>query len=71
LRWLQDRNQSHVCNLNNVSEASRHFIKKNKYLKAKIDELVTKSKVKIIRDFCRGIGDFNPYPANVENMVSS
>jgi hypothetical protein len=27
------------------------------YLKAKIEELETRSKIKIIRDFCRGIND--------------
>jgi hypothetical protein len=60
LRWLQDRNQSLVYNLNNVRrEASRHFMKKKKkYLKAKIDELVTNSKMKIIRELYRDISDF-------------
>ena len=59
LRWLQDRNQSHVYNLNNVRrEASRHFVKKKIYLKGKIDEQVTNSKMKIVRDLNRGISDF-------------
>jgi hypothetical protein len=57
---LQDRNESCVDNLNNVRhEASRHFRNKEKeYLKAKIDELETNSKIKNIRDFYRGISDF-------------
>ena len=52
MQWLQDPNQSNVDNLNNVRrEASRHFrIKKKTYLKAKIDELETYSKIKNIRD---------------------
>jgi hypothetical protein len=50
--WLQDRNQSHVVNLNRVRrEASRYFRKKKKYLKAEIDVLLTNSKMKTIREF--------------------
>jgi len=47
-QWLQDPNQSNVDNLNNVRhEARRHFSNKMKeYLKAKIDELETNSKIK-------------------------
>jgi hypothetical protein len=47
--------------LNNVRrEASRHFrgVKKNDYLKAKIEELGTNSKIKNIRDLYKGISDF-------------
>jgi hypothetical protein len=41
--------------------ASRHFRnKKNAYLKAKIDEPETKSKIKNIKDVYRGINDFKP-----------
>jgi len=49
-QWLQHPNQSNVDNLNNVRrEASRHFRnKKKEYLKAKIDELETNSKIKKI-----------------------
>ena len=45
---LQDPNKSIVYNLNSVSrEASRHFRnKKKEYLKAKIDEHQTNSKIK-------------------------
>jgi hypothetical protein len=55
LRWLQDPNQSTVDDPNNVRhEASSHFRnKKNEYLKAKIDELETNSKIRHIRDLYR------------------
>jgi len=60
MRWLQDPNQSHVDNLNNVRrEASRHCRnKKKEYLKAKTDELGTNSKNQNIRDLYRGIINF-------------
>jgi len=52
MRWVQDPSQNNIDNLNSVQrEASRHFrIKKKTYLKAKIDELETYSKIKNIRD---------------------
>jgi hypothetical protein len=48
LQWIQDPSQSNVDNLNNVRhDASRHFRNKKKaYLKAKIEELETNSKIK-------------------------
>ena len=60
MRWLQDPNQSTVDNLNNIRcAASRYFRnKKKEYLKAKIDELETNSKIKNIIDFYRGINNF-------------
>ena len=60
MQWLQDPNQTNVDNLNNVRhEGGRHFRNKGKeYLKAKIDELKTTSKIKNIRDMYRGISDF-------------
>jgi len=60
MQWLQDPNQSNVDNPNNViREASRHFRNKKKdYLKAKIEELETKSKIKNIKDLYGGIDDF-------------
>jgi len=60
LQWMHDPSQSNVDNLNNVRcDASRHFRNKKKaYLKAKIEELETNSKIKNIRDLCRGISDF-------------
>jgi primase-polymerase (primpol)-like protein len=59
--WLQDPNQINVDNANNVRcEAGRHFRnKKKEYLKAKIDELETNSKIKNIRALCRGISITN------------
>jgi len=52
MQWVQDPNQSHVDNLNNVRcETSRHCRNKNKeYLKPKTDELETNSKIQNIRD---------------------
>jgi hypothetical protein len=60
LQWLQDPSQINGDNLNYVRrEASRHFKnKKRKYLKDKINELVTDSKNKNIRDLYRGINGF-------------
>jgi len=60
MQWIQDPSQSNVGNLNNVSrEVSRHFRKKKKaYIRAKIEELETNSKIKNIRDLYRGNNDF-------------
>jgi len=60
MQWIQDPSQSNVDNLNNVRRnASRHFRNKRKaYLKAKIEELETNSKVNNVRDLYRGINDF-------------
>jgi succinate dehydrogenase/fumarate reductase-like Fe-S protein len=60
MQWVQDPSQSCADNLNNVrSAASRHFRNKQKeYLKAKIEELENKSKIKNIRDLYRDISDF-------------
>jgi len=60
MQWVQDPSQSTVHNLNNVRrDASRYFRnKKKEYLKAKVDELENKSKIKNIRDLCRGNSDF-------------
>ena len=46
--------------MNNIRrDASRHFRNKNKaYLKVKIEELETNSKINNVRDFYRGINDF-------------
>ena len=48
IQWIQDPSQSNVDNMNNVgSEVSRHFRNKKKaYLRAKIEELETNSKIK-------------------------
>jgi hypothetical protein len=60
MQWLQDPNQGNEDNLNNIRrEASRHFRNKNKeYLKAKIEELETNSKLEDIRDLYSGNKDF-------------
>jgi len=62
MQWIQDpsRRIVRVDNLNNVRrDASRHLRKKKKaYLKAKIEELETNSKINNIRDLYRGINDF-------------
>ena len=60
MQWIQDPNRRNVDNLNNIRrDASRHFRNKKKaYLKAKIEELETKSKIKNIRDFYRGTNYF-------------
>jgi predicted RNA-binding protein Jag len=52
IQWEKDPNQHNVDNLNNVrSKASRHFRnKKKEYLKAKIEELETNTKIKNIWD---------------------
>jgi hypothetical protein len=52
MQWIQDSSQSNVDNMNNVRrDASRHFRNKKKaYLKAKIEELETNSKINNIRD---------------------
>jgi len=60
MQWIQDLSQSNVDNLNNVRRAgSRHFRNKKKaYVRAKIEELETNSKIKNIRDLYRSINDF-------------
>jgi len=60
MQWVQDPNQSNVDYLNNARhKANRHFrIKKKEYLKAKIEELETNSKIKNTRDMYRGINEF-------------
>jgi len=60
MQWIQDPSQSNVDNLNNIRRnVSRHFSNKKKaYLKAKIEELETNSKVNNVRDLYRGINDF-------------
>ena len=71
MQWVQDPSQSNVDNLNNVRhEASRHFRNKNNaYLKAKIKELETNSKIKNIRDLYRGNSDFKKGYQHIINVV--
>jgi hypothetical protein len=56
MQWFQDPNQNNVGDLNSVRrEVSRYFRnKEKKYLKAKIDELETGSKIKKISETCIG-----------------
>jgi len=58
MQWLQGPNPSNLDYLNNVQrEASRHFRNKMKeYMKAKINELETNSKIKTYQS--RGTNDF-------------
>ena len=60
MQWIQDPSQSNVDILNNVRrEVSRQFrYKKKAYLRAKIEELETNSKIQNIRDLYGGIIDF-------------
>jgi hypothetical protein len=60
MQWMQDPSQSNVQNRNKVRrDASRHLRNKGKaYMKAKIEELETNSKLKNVRDLYRGINDF-------------
>jgi hypothetical protein len=60
IQWVQDPSQSNVDNLNSVRlEVSRHFRNKKKaYMRDKIEERETNSKIKNIRDLYRGISDF-------------
>jgi len=60
MQWIHDPSHDNVHNLNNVRrDASRHFRNKQKaYLKAKIEELETDSKIKNIRVLYMGINDF-------------
>ena len=59
MQWIQHPSQSNADNLNNVRRNnSRHFRNKKKaYLRAKIDEPETNSKVNNIRDLYRHIND--------------
>jgi hypothetical protein len=59
MQWIQDPSQNNVDNLNNVRRvASRHFWNKKKaYLKSKIKETETNTKLNNIRDLYRGIND--------------
>jgi hypothetical protein len=60
MQWIHGPSQSNVDNLNSVRrDASRHFRnKKKEYVKAKINELETNSKIKNIRDFSTSISAF-------------
>jgi len=57
IQWLQDPNQSNVDNLKDLrGDNSRYFRnKKKEYLKARIDELETNSKIKISNIYGKSI----------------
>jgi predicted nucleic acid-binding Zn-ribbon protein len=59
IQWVLGPKQSNADDLRNVRcEGSRHFRNiKKAYLKAKIDELETNSKIKNIKDLFSGIND--------------
>ncbi len=65
LQWVQNPSQRNVCNMINVRrEASSHFRNKKKaYLKAKIEDLETDSKIKNIRDKYRATVILEGLPA--------
>jgi len=72
MQWIQGPRQSNVDILNNVRrEVSRHFRNKKKaYLRAKIEELETNSKIQDIRDLYRGINDYYvAYAAHLANYT--
>jgi hypothetical protein len=60
LQWLLEPSEVDEDNLSDVRrEASRHFRnKKREYLKDKINELESNSKIKNIKDLYRGINEF-------------
>ena len=59
MQRIKDPSQNNVDILNNVRcEVSRHFRNKKAYLRAKIQELETNSKIQNIRDLYRGINYF-------------
>jgi hypothetical protein len=60
MQWTQDPSRSNVDDLNNIRrDAFRHFRNKKKaFLKVKIEELETNSKINNVRDLYRGINDF-------------
>ena len=59
MQWIQDPSQSKVNTLNKVRrDVSRHFRNKKKaYLKGKIEEPETNSKINNIRDLYTGINN--------------
>ena len=72
LSWVQDPSQRNVDNLNNVRrEAIRHFRNKKKaYLKAKIEDLETNSKIKYIKNLYTDISDIKKDYQPTTNIVT-
>ena len=73
MQRIQDPSQRNVDNLNNVRrEVSRHFRKKRKaYLRAKIEELETNSKIQNFRGLYRGISDLKKGYQPRRNIVKN
>jgi hypothetical protein len=71
MQWIQDPTQSNVDNLNNARrDASRYYrIKTKAYLKTKIEERETNSKIKNIKNMYRGINDFRKFYKSRSSMV--
>jgi hypothetical protein len=71
MQWMQDPSQNNVQNLNKVRrDASRHYRNKKKaYMKAKIEELETNSKIKYVRDLYWGINDLKKGYQRRTNIV--
>jgi len=72
MQWIHNPSQSSVDNLNNVRrDARRHFMNKKKaYLKAKIEELETNSKINNIMDLYKDINDFKKGYQPITNIVN-
>jgi hypothetical protein len=60
MQWLQDPNQSNTDNPNDVRHAASRQLRniRKEYLKAKIDELETNSKINKINDLNECISGF-------------
>jgi len=60
VQWSKDPNESRVDNLNNVRREVSRLLrnKKKEYLKANIEDLKTRVRLKNITDFYMGVSDF-------------
>ena len=69
MQWIKDPSRSNVGNLNNIRHnASRYFRNKKKaYLKAKIEELETNSKINKVRDINHFKKGYQPRTAIVKD----
>ena len=71
MQCLQDPSKSNVNNLNDVRrDVNRYFRNKKKaYLKAKIEEIDTNSRIQNIKDLYRGISEFKKGDQTRTNRV--
>ena len=71
MQWVQDSRQNNVDNLNNVSpNGSRHFRQiKKKYVKAKIEELETNSRIQNFTDLYSGLNNYKKGNQPTINIV--